>query len=103
LNTSLLLLTDGEPTDIPPNGIVYSLKQALLEFPDRNFSINSFGFGYSLDSMLLYDISIAGDGFFGYIPDCTMVGTIFVNFLANTLSNAVKKLEIVFPDDSVLT
>jgi hypothetical protein len=53
--------------------------------------------------MLLYDISKAGDGFFGYIPDCTMVGTIFVNFLANTLSNAVKKLEIVFPDDSVLT
>lgn len=70
----------------------------LADFPERRFSINTFGFGYALDSQMLYDISALGDGYFGYIPDCTMVGTIFVNFLASSLSTAIKKLTISFKD-----
>ncbi len=42
--------------------------------------ISCFGFGYSLDSDLLRQISARGGGMYSFIP-----GTAFVNSLANTL------------------
>lgn len=88
------MLTDGEPNSHPPLGEVKTLELALSEYNKRSFSINTFGFGYSLDSRMLNDIAVLGDGYYGYIPDCTMVGTIFVNFLANTLSIAHNTLAL---------
>ena len=45
-----------------------------------------FGYGYSLDTKLLSALTELGGGCYGYIPDCSMVGTIFVNFLSTVLS-----------------
>jgi hypothetical protein len=54
----------------------------------------AFGFGYNLDSKLLSEIAVAGSGSYSFIPDCTMVGTVFVNFLANSLSALAKNSSI---------
>ena len=48
--------------------------------------MSMFGYGYNLDTQLLSQLSELGGGCFGYIPDCSMVGTIFVNFLSTVLS-----------------
>jgi len=45
--------------------------------------INTFGFGYSMDSLLLNKLSLEGNGFYTYIPDSGLVGTVFVNAIAN--------------------
>jgi Mg-chelatase subunit ChlD len=97
-NTALLLFTDGEPNQNPPLGIVQTLKNALGTV-ERNFTISTFAFGYGVDSDLMEQIARIGDGVYGYCPDCTMVGTIFINFLANALATLVPRavLEIHGP------
>jgi Mg-chelatase subunit ChlD len=86
-NISMVLLTDGEPNKNPPRGIVPTLISSLETLQlSQSFTINTFGFGYSLDSHLLNDISNVGSGTYGYIPDSSMVGTIFVNYLSNVLA-----------------
>ena len=84
-----LLLTDGYPNINPPRGILETLKPK-----PANLSMFTFGFGYDIDSKLLYELSSYGQGGFGFIPDCTMVGTIFINALAYIMSNNyVEELE----------
>jgi Mg-chelatase subunit ChlD len=86
-NISLVLLTDGEPNKNPPRGIEPTLQSALANLRlSQSFTINTFGFGYALDSKLLNSIAKIGSGTYGYIPDSSMVGTIFVNYLSNVLS-----------------
>ncbi|OHT01103.1 von Willebrand factor type A domain containing protein [Tritrichomonas foetus] len=84
-NTSLLLFTDGEPNRNPPMGIVPCLREKLSGGV-VNFTINSFAFGYAIESELMEEIAEVGNGVFGYCPDCTMVGTIFINFIANMIA-----------------
>jgi len=84
-NIVALLLTDGFPNVNPPRGILHTLR--TLELKNR-WSLHTFGFGYNLDSALLTEIAQWGNGLFGFIPDCSMVATIFINFLSNMLSTA---------------
>jgi hypothetical protein len=90
LNVQIVLLTDGEPTasSNPPEGIVEALKGKLAALAAGGVlvTVNSFGFGYNLDAELLRGISMAGSGIYGYIPDCSMAGSVFINFVAATLS-----------------
>ena len=80
-----ILLTDGFPNINPPRGIV----ETLRNLPSKNpWTLSTFGFGYNLDSLLLSQLAEWGHGLFGFIPDCTMVGTVLINFLANILSTA---------------
>ncbi len=96
MNIGLVLLTDGEPNNNPPRGIVPTLESALQSMPlAQSFTINTFGFGYSLDSNLLDQIAKCGYGTYGYIPDSSMVGTIFVNYLSNVLSTYLSNSKIV--------
>ena len=83
------LLTDGEANIHPPRGEVESFK--LLT---RIGTLNTFGFGYSLDSKLLVDIAKIGNGSFAFIPDYSMVGTVFINWLATILSTCSKSRTI---------
>ena len=84
-NIVAALLTDGFPNVNPPRGILPS----LMAMPTQpNWSLHTFGFGYKLDSVLLAQIAEWGKGLFGFIPDCSMVGTVFINFVANILSTA---------------
>lgn len=90
-NNYILLFTDGEPNINPPEGIMPELRKKLKGIPvyHEHFTIHTFGYGYALDSRLLYDISVLGNGIYNYIPDSTMIGTTFVNFLSNSLSTSV--------------
>lgn len=90
-NNFILLFTDGESNTDPREGIMPAMRNYLKAVPEyyERFTIHTFGYGYSLNSALLLEISTAGAGIFDFIPDSTMIGTSFVNFLANALSTAV--------------
>jgi hypothetical protein len=67
-----------------------------------NSNIHVFGYGYNLDTILLTGIAQIGCGSYGYIPDCSMVGTIFVNFLSLALSTVTNLLRItLIPDNNI--
>ena len=93
-NTCLMLFTDGEPNINPPLGIVHSLKELITGIKNVNFTISTFAFGYNVDSKLMEEIAQVGNGIYGYCPDCTMVGTIFVNFMANILNTIESTVKI---------
>ena len=86
-NVHVILLTDGEPTPdyLPLHGIPMALKKKLATLKAR-VTLSCFGFGYNLDTKLLEAICVEGGGTYGYIPDCTMVGTIFINYCAAALT-----------------
>lgn len=82
----ILLFTDGESNENPPRGIIQTLK----DYPNinsMNISIHTYGFGNNINSKLLYDISCQKNGMFGFIPDSTMIGTVFVNSLSYLMTN----------------
>ena len=88
-----LLLTDGFPNINPPRGILYELQTRIVM--KNPWTLHTFGFGYKLDSKLLADLALWGNGLFGFIPDATMVGTVFINFLASVLSSAARNPELL--------
>ena len=88
---SLLLLTDGQPTVTPPKGFVGELKFYLETYPDFSYQLNTFGFGYGLTSELLCDLAKEGNGTFSFVPDARILGTCFINCLANAVTNFVQK------------
>jgi len=92
-NISMLIMTDGVSNSDPPRGIVQSLKDYITT-NNLRFPINTFGYGYNIDSTLLSEISSIGHGFFGFIPDATMVGTIFINILANIINGCYNNIEV---------
>lgn len=110
--STVMLLTDGVPNFDPPDlptdraayaGIaargenaqayVYSLRRYVEGLPGGCLPcvINTFGFGYELDSELLLKLAEEGDGLYNFIPDVGMVGTAFVNVISNTLVYAARR------------
>jgi Mg-chelatase subunit ChlD len=81
---SIMLLTDGVPNLNPPRGILPMLTKYQQNTP-LDAAINTFGFGYNLESDLLEAIAAKGNGMYSFIPDSGMVGTAFIHSLANTL------------------
>jgi len=58
-------------------------------------AVNTFGFGYQLNSKLLEDISILGNsGSYAFIPDGSFVGTIFVNAISTLLTTAATNVQV---------
>ena len=84
-NVAAALLTDGMPNINPPRGILSTFKD--LKKPAL-FSLSTFGFGSQLDSHLLSDIASVGGGSFGFIPDYSMVATVFINWASTVLATA---------------
>jgi Mg-chelatase subunit ChlD len=93
--TSCFILTDGCPNIVPPRGHLPMLRRYKDSQP-TNFSctINTYGFGYNLDSTLLDDIAREGQGSYSFIPDSGFVGTVFTNALANLCSTLGKKVRL---------
>lgn len=85
-NAAIFLLTDGEPNIIPPRGHTQMLQRYMNQNKDFSCVINTFGFGYSLDSELLNELAVDGKGMYSFIPDSSMVGTAFVNSLSNLMT-----------------
>merc|ERR1712187_811303 len=83
---TILLLTDGQPNRHPPKGHIPERRDYKEGHPDFSFQLNTFGFGYNLDSQLLLDLAKEGQGTFAFIPDAIIVGTCFVNCVSNLLS-----------------
>jgi len=94
-NSAVLLLTDGQPNINPPRGTVEMLKRYLAENKLLSCSVNTFGFGYHLDSVQLKDIAVVGKGMYSFIPDGTFVGTVFVNAISNILATMGKHAQII--------
>ncbi|KAG8996136.1 hypothetical protein FRB94_008561 [Tulasnella sp. JGI-2019a] len=93
--SSIFLLTDGLPTIAPRGGHIPTLKSYLeVHKLAGHMTINTFGFGYRLDSRLLHSMAAIGRGTFGFIADAGMVGTVFVHAVANTYATYANNLEI---------
>ena len=92
--SAVLLLTDGQPNVIPPRGHLPMLER----YKDQNLrlsaTISTFGFGYRLDSELLRELAVQGDGMYAFIPDSGFVGTAFVNAASNLLVTMGNNAEI---------
>lgn len=103
--STICLLTDGEPSAECAPGVGYknALKRYRSKNPTFSCSINTIGFGYNLDSILLDEISKEINGAYCFVPDGTLVGTVFTHLGANmavTLgSNATLKLTFDSIDD----
>ena len=84
----ILLLTDGVPNIEPPRGHEGMIQKYIR---DTGFKcgISSYGFGYSLNSELLMNISslTGGDGY-SFIPDASLLGNVFIHGISNLLSTA---------------
>ncbi|KAG8996864.1 hypothetical protein FRB94_007994 [Tulasnella sp. JGI-2019a] len=93
--SSIFLLTDGLPTIAPPRGHIPMLTSYLESHKlTGQVTINTFGFGYKLDSRLLHSMAAVGRGTFGFIADAGMVGTVFVHAVANAYATYASNLEI---------
>ena len=97
-NSSIFILTDGQPNIAPPKGNVKAF-QNYLDRSSCKCSVNTYAFGfYDIDSEELNKIAKLGNGTYNYIPDSSMVGTTFVNTLSNILttfeSNTILKLSM---------
>eukprot|EP00419_Tripos_fusus_P000400 CAMPEP_0172674210 /NCGR_PEP_ID=MMETSP1074-20121228/12616_1 /TAXON_ID=2916 /ORGANISM="Ceratium fusus, Strain PA161109" /LENGTH=498 /DNA_ID=CAMNT_0013491609 /DNA_START=11 /DNA_END=1504 /DNA_ORIENTATION=- len=93
----VMLLTAGESQDratIVPNMLDY--KQQHEGLPG---TINTFGFGYNLDSKLLVEMSLAGSGSYSFIPDAGFVGTCFVSMLSQVLVTAGREVYLQLDKD----
>jgi hypothetical protein len=93
----VLLLTDGLPNIRPSfskTPEVDKLKEYFAKNPDFRCQVNTFGFGYSLDSALLHELAVVGNGTFGFIPDAKIVGTCFVNAVANICSQLSQSCDV---------
>ena len=95
------LLTDGAETVTPsPSGTVKALSRLEMTNP---WVFSTFGFGYELNSVLLTQLSemaLAGGGSFGFIPDLTMIGTVFINWVANCMMMGVRDAVIQYSVNS---
>ena len=80
--SSMMVLTDGASNVNPPRGVIDTLQNTLTT-NKKKYTINTFGYSYGVDSELLEKISRIGSGIYGFIPDSTMVGTVFINMLSN--------------------
>jgi len=86
VNQKIMLLTDGQPNPEPTRGFEAELKRYAENNNGYPAAIDTFGFGYSLDSQVLSLISSKTGGNYCFIPDPGMVGDLFSNAMANVLS-----------------
>jgi len=91
-NIVAALLTDGAETVKPsPSGTVAALTRIQMR---NQWNLSTFGLGYSLDSVLLAKLAEMGGGIFGFIPDVSMVGTVFINFIATAAASGCRNAEL---------
>jgi Mg-chelatase subunit ChlD len=97
-NVKMLLLTDGVSNINPPMDILPTMERFLNNPANadlKKIPITTFGFSCDIDSKLLFDIAEMTNGEFNFIPESSMVGTTFINFIANSLATEYIKYEVV--------
>jgi hypothetical protein len=101
--TNLMVLTDGNPTGCydPPRGYAIAIRKWFDV--NKKFTINTSLFGYDGNSKLMKEIATAADGGYYFIPDGGFVGTIFINYLANTLMTYTSDASLVITQRNAVT
>lgn len=101
-NVVIILQTDGEsdPSYNPPRGIVDTFRTWRDAHPAARMTVHTvgYGFGKALDMPLLRQIAIAGDGTVNYIPDGSMVGTVFIHLMSNLMSVVHRDVRLKIPE-----
>ena len=94
-NCSILLLTDGEPSDS-----VEIIKRTVKNNMQisKNTTLSTFIFGNNANSKLLNYMAETGSGMYSYINDASMIGTVFSNFIANVSNTTINKVKLVVRD-----
>lgn len=91
-NVCILFQTDGEsdPQYNPPRGIVDTFRGWLDSNPavKARLSVHTIGYGFGtrLDMPLLKSIADIGGGSVNYVPDGSMLGTVFIHLAANLMN-----------------
>lgn len=88
---TVFLMTDGCPNIVPPKGHMRMLREYTDKRPNLDVVLHTFGFGYQLDSELLYNLAKETQGSYSFVPDIGMVGTAFVHRMANELVTYLDK------------
>uniref|UniRef100_A0A7S1FE53 VWFA domain-containing protein n=1 Tax=Noctiluca scintillans TaxID=2966 RepID=A0A7S1FE53_NOCSC len=87
----VMLLTDGQT--MQRDSCLSNLDDFIKEFGLPG-TINTFGFGYQIDSVLLDKLAARGGGSYSFIPDAGFVGTVFVNTMSNLLVSWARDVSI---------
>ena len=98
-DSTIIMITDGEPSNSPSAGEVQTLKEYRKEMKN-NTRLHTIGIGYDIKSKLLADLTDDGQfgGSFIFIPDGSMMITSWVNLLANEKNIIGKDLSVSFDD-----
>ncbi len=82
---NVCFLTDGEHTVHIPNMGLFKSIESKYDSLKNNIVVNTIAYGYgsNLDSKLMYEVAQNCNGFYAYVPDGSMVGTIFINLISN--------------------
>ena len=91
---TIIMLTDGDPNVYPNSGFLPSLKSYEKKY-DWLPTINTIAFGKNIDSQLLNDFALNGNGgSYSFIPCPGFIGTIMVNSFSNTLSTMASNSKV---------
>ena len=97
---TIFLLTDGQPNYRPPRGEVAMLKNAMDGHD--NIVVNTYGFGYNLDSRLLVELSRSTQGSYSFIPDIGTLGTVFVHAMSNLCTSVDRAITLSIETDGTI-
>jgi len=99
IKSSIILFTDGEPNQDPPNGYINELR--LLKEQNKGkyiCPINIYTFGNNVDSQLSDEITRETGGTYGFMPDSSFIGDLLSHKIASIRSsialNSILKVEI---------
>ena len=100
-NVVIILQTDGEsdPSYDPMRGIPDTFRTWVDANRATKVTVHTvgYGFGAALDTPLLRSLADIGGGTVNYIPDGSMVGTVFIHMMANLMSCVYRGVEIQIP------
>ena len=99
-NSAIFLLTDGFPNIEPSRGTLETAKR-LKKSKNFSTSLHTFGFGCGLKPGLLYDLAKYCNGGNGFIPDGSMIATVFCNYIGTILTTVVNNFQLNIYTDSV--
>jgi len=93
-NAHILLLTDGCATDEPQGGLAAAFAGLYSSCPGP-VGMHTLGFGYSINSALLAALADTTKGIFAFVPDASMIGTVFVNILSSVQATAHARAQLI--------
>ena len=104
-NIVIILQTDGEsdPSLNPPRGIPATFKSWKDAHPEVKFTLHTigYGFGTALDMALLRELAVIGGGTANYVPDGSMLGTVFDHLLANLMTCQYRGVKLQVPSEGI--